>query len=146
MTNEVEIKDVQLVDMDGTIIPAKFHIWDADPDDSEMIKLSLVFSDRQLTKTDTDYFAALRSIRRELEEEGIKVNCYGASRNVYPSNMSLVMGAGKKAFKLVLGERTKTESLVSLFDSGPDVILATVEQQDAFFELWTESVSSKPWG
>jgi len=146
MPNEVEIKDVQLVQIDGRIIPAKFHIWDADPDDPEMIKLALVFSDRELTKTDTDYFAALRSIRRELEDEGIRVNCYGASKNVYPSNMSLVMGAGVKAFKLVIGERAKIDNLVSLFDSGPDVILSIVEEQDAFFELWTKSVSSKPWG
>jgi hypothetical protein len=145
MSNDVEIKDVQLVGGDGTIIRAKFHIWDADPDDFEMIKLSLVFSDRELTKTDTDYFAALRLIRRELEQEGIRVNCYGASKSVYPSPMSLSMGAGEKAFRLNLGEHARIKSLVSIFDTGPDVILSTIEEQDAFFESWTKSVSSKPW-
>lgn len=139
MPNAVEIKETQLIRADGAIIAAKFHIWDFDPSDPEMVKLSLVFSGRELTEIASDYYAALRAISLELEKEDIKINCYGASKNAHISGMSLSMGAGEKAFRLQLGEHAKIESLVSIFDSGPDVILSTVEEQDEFFNLWTKN-------
>jgi len=140
MSNEFETIDTQLIFADGSTIPAKFHVWDADPEDQSMIRLELELPDRHLTRTDTDYFAALRAIRRELEKEGLRISCYGASKNVYPSNMSLSMGAGEKAYRLKLGEHANPSDIVFIFDRGPDVMPATIEEQDRFFEEWTKSI------
>jgi hypothetical protein len=77
-------------------------------------------------------------IRRELEKDGIRLRCYGASKNVYPSRMSIEMGAGAQAYKMTMGQQAT--DLVSIFASGPDVEPATVDEQRAFFEAWGESL------
>jgi hypothetical protein len=141
MTDEFEEKDTTLISDNGHILPAKFRIWDVDPEDRDKVKISLVFAERQMVRSETDYFSALRSIRVELEKEGLKINCYGGSKNVYPTPMSLDMGAGANAFRWKLGEQPTAKDIVWIFDSGPDVIPATVEEQNAFFEQWTKSIT-----
>ena len=37
------------------------------------------------------------------EAAGFLLECYGASRTVYPSGMSLSMGGGRRAYRLALG-------------------------------------------
>jgi hypothetical protein len=135
-----EIKDVKLELPGGEIIPANFLVWEGAPEDPEMVKVSLQFNSREITSTDPDYFSALCSIRRVLEKENILVHCYGASRNVYPSPMSLDMGGGIKAYKLQMGTHGKLSDMVCIFDTGPDITPATLDEQKNFYNEWLASL------
>jgi len=134
----MEVQHIELLLSDGSVILAEMCIWEADPDNPHQVKLSLRFSGNEITKRDENFFFAMRSIRLELEREGMLLRCYGASRNVYPSAMSLDMGAGWKAYKLKLGQYGKLKDLVSIFDTGSDVEPVTVAEQENFYRQWCE--------
>jgi hypothetical protein len=139
---DMETQLVELLGVDGQRIQAEFIIWDADPDNPDNIKLALRFANRKVVFSADDYFSAMCSIRLELEQDGLLLNCYGASRNVRPSPMSIDMGAGEKAYRLKLGEQAHIVDLVSIFDSGPDVEPVTVDAQEAFFNSWIASLNA----
>ena len=89
-----------------------------------------------------DYFDALRQIRLNLDTERLIPFCYGASLNVFPSGMSRSMGSGLKAYRLTVGHPALTKDLVSIFDSGHDVIPASVANQKQYFDDWIQSFKS----
>ena len=137
---DVETQPVDVTLPDGTLVQGTFHIWEIAPEDSQNVRLGLSMLDNRIEKIEYDYFTAMQHIRLELEAEGIRLCCYGASKNVYPSPMSIDMGRGKKAYKLTMGQHAKTSDLVSIFDNGPDVEPATVDEQKAFREAWGASL------
>src|SRR5258706_11846194 len=111
MIYEPEIRLVELIHLDKRISSAEFLVWEFDPDNTAWIRLGLRFNGREIVVGHEDYFHAMQKIRLELEKDGILLNCYGASRNVYPSAMSIDMGAGHKAYRLTIGEHAKISSL-----------------------------------
>jgi len=133
MTDTYEITNTQVILQGDKIIPAEFHMWETT---AELVKLSLRFLDRDVTRIERTFWGALISIREELEKENTLINCYGCSKDVYPSGMSLDMGTGDKAIRLKMGQPTTQKDVVWIFDSGPDVIPATIKEQRAFFEAW----------
>ena len=134
-----DAKDVNLELPRGVIVPAKFLIWNEAPEDREMVKVSLQFNSREIASTAHDYFSAMCSIRRVLEKENGLLHCYGASRNVYPSGMCRDMGAGMKAYKMQMGSHARLSDLVCIFDTGPDISPATVDEQERFYKEWLAS-------
>ena len=124
---------------DNNIAPATLLMFDEAPDNPGLVKLTLHFNGQEISSVDDDYFSAMCAIRRVLEQEGALPCCYGASKNVYPSGMSRDMGAGVYAYKLTLGSPAKQADLVSIFDTGPDVVPATVAEQEDFFKRWSQS-------
>ena len=90
-----------------------------------------------------NYFHALCEIRRQLEETGWRPVCYGSSRNVYPSRMCCDMGQGLHAYRMTMGRPAVLEDLVGIFDSGPDVLPVSVEEQEAFREDWLRSLTGR---
>jgi hypothetical protein len=80
-----------------------------------------------------DFFEAFCGIRDQLAAHGFFPLCYGASRSVYPSGMCRDMGAGLIAYRLQ-GRRVRKGDEVNIFDTGPDVEVATVAAQRAFFD------------
>jgi len=103
--------------------------------------VELEFAGGRLEATsEEDFFSALATLREDLEAKGILLVCYGASKNVYPSPMSRSMGYGERAYRLKLGRRARSEDLVSIFESGPDVVPATLEEQEAYYEEWLNSL------
>jgi hypothetical protein len=98
--------------------------------------LVLTFRGRRYEASATDYFEALCHVRQELEGTGILLCCYGASLDVYPSGMCRDMSAGMKAYRLTKGSKPTRESLVGIFDSGHDVIPASVAAQKQHFDEW----------
>jgi hypothetical protein len=74
-----------------------------------------------------------------IEPKGYGVLCYGASLDVYPSSMILDFGPGYKAYKTRMGESTRREDLVYIFEWDASVIPATVEEQEAYHEKWHRS-------
>ena len=87
-----------------------------------------------------DYFAALQEVRRELENNGWLLNCYGASKNVWPSAMARDMGQGLQAYRVRMGEPGRRDDLVGIFETGEDVQPATVQEQAEFHRAWFESL------
>src|SRR5580765_7203016 len=136
MMLESEVLSVQLVHPDAQVSNAEFVVWEFDLDNPNWIRLALRFGTQEIIMSNEDYFHAMQEIRLQLEKDGIYLNCYGASRNVYPSAMSIDMGAGRKAYRHTIGEHAKISSLVSIFDSGDDVVLSTVAEQEQFYRDW----------
>jgi len=90
-----------------------------------------------------------RELRLELEAGGLLLECYRASRTMYPSGMSLEMGGGRRAYKLTLGQPGRLRDLVDVFATGPDVAPAPVEEQEAFDARWCASIGARGeryWG
>jgi hypothetical protein len=139
MIYEPEIRLVELIHLDKRISSAEFLVWEFDPDNTAWIRLGLRFNGREIVVGHEDYFHAMQKIRLELEKDGIYLNCYGASKNVYPSPMSIDMGAGHKAYRLIIGEHARISSLVSIFDSGNDVVLSTVAEQEQYYRDWQDN-------
>jgi hypothetical protein len=46
------------------------------------------------------------------------------------------MGEGLKAYRLKPGQMLRGEDLVGIFDTGPDVIPATISGQREYYEQW----------
>lgn len=138
-----EIKKVQILDTKTNIMDGKFIIYEESPNNEDLVLLKLQFNNKEYTKTDENLFNAILSIRKELEKEDFLMNCYGGSKQVYPSSMALSMGYGRKAYKLQLGQPAKTADLVDIFETDNDVIPATIEEQKTFYENWLKSILSK---
>ena len=138
-----EVKDVEVDLLGNKRIPARFLIWGGAPENPDMVKLTVQYNGKEITSTGSDYFSAMCSIRRVLEQEGGRLLCYGASKNVYPSGMSRSMGAARKAYKHTMGSQGKQSDLVCIFDAGPDMIPATVGEQEEFFQNWIKSLGSE---
>jgi hypothetical protein len=104
-------------------------------------QLRLIYDNAVFEAEEWDYFEALCKIRLQLEARGHIVACYGAARNVFPSGMARDMGAGLKAYRCHLGKAAQMADLVSIFESGPDLEVASVEEQHAFHQKWVASLS-----
>lgn len=138
-----ETKKVQILDSKTNIIDGKFIIYEESPNDEDLVLLELHFNNKKHTKTDENFFAAMIAIRKELEVENLLLNCYGASKQVYPSGMALNMGYGRKAYKLQLGQQAKTADLVDIFETADDVEPVTIEEQQSFYQKWLKSIVKK---
>lgn len=134
MSSETYPIEVQL--NDNHIAAGELVAWEEAPENRELVKLTLHFDGKEISGVADDYFAAMVAIRRVLEQEGALLRCYGASKNVYPPEMSRSMGSAVKAYKLTIGSQAKLADLVSIFDTGPDVVPATVAEQQDFFDQW----------
>jgi len=125
---------IRLIHRDGRIADATVTYGD------ESYRLMLEFKGIEYHETAQDIFDAFGKIRMKLEMIGYRPLCYGAALNCYPSPMSSDMGGGVKLYRLTLGEHGKTKNLVFIFDSEPDLKPVTVEEQNAFYEQWLESL------
>lgn len=105
-------------------------------------KYNLTFSARgqEFVGSGDDLFDAFCEVRSKLQSIGLIPFCYGASLDVYPSRMSREMAGGGRAYRLTLGKPASRDDLVDIFDSGPDVMPASVENQREFFNDWLASL------
>jgi hypothetical protein len=136
-------KTVLLSMVTGSTVAGRFEVWEEDPEDEDLVRLSLQFKGHEITRSSDNLFFALNEIRLALQSLGAIPHCYGASKEVYASPMILSMGAGENAYKLRLGIPAKTEDLVNIFDSGPGMTPVDVEEQEQFYALWLQSLQSK---
>ena len=135
LQREIIIVDATGVKMPATISGDVRH-WSEDGFSRRECRITLRYERGEVHGVGTDFFNAFCRIREQLAGSGIYPVCYGASRNVYPNGMSRSMGAGLKAYRLQMGRQAEQEDLVHIFDSGPDIELATVEAQKAFADGW----------
>lgn len=83
-----------------------------------------------------DMFEALVRLRRQLEPEGWAIAVQGARRDAYPSGMARDMGGGFRTYLLRPGRKASVSDLVDTLADAPVALLATVDEQRAFFEAW----------
>ena len=83
------------------------------------------------------FFEAFCGIRDQLATKGFFPLCYGASRCVYPSGICRDWSAGLIAYRMEMGKAVSRGSVVNIFDTGPDVEVATVAAQRAIFSEWS---------
>jgi hypothetical protein len=135
------IQAVQVLLPDGGRVMGEFRIWEEAPEDQDAVRLELRLDDRELAATTEDgFFEALAALRKQLEPEGFRLECYGCSRRVYPSAMARSMGYGEKAYRLEIGRPAKSADLVSIFDTGPEVEPATLADQAQYYRDWLGSL------
>lgn len=136
-----QIYSVPVLLPSGESLAGELRIWEQAPESPDAVLLELWFDERRLRATaEEGFFEALSSIRKELESEGIRLGCYGCSRNVFPSPMIRSMGYGEKAYRLKMGRPARLEDLVSIFDSGQDVDPATLAEQEKYYRDWINSL------
>jgi hypothetical protein len=104
--------------------------------------LTLTHQGRVHTAEASDYFEALCRVREVLEQDGARLLCYGASRDVYPSGMARDMGSGLRAYRTSMGHRASGSDLMDIFATGPDVQPATVEEQRRYRDEWLVSIGA----
>ena len=104
-----------------------------------LCRVSFNYRGRSIEASSSDYFEAFSQIRLQLEREGLIPFCYGSSLNVFPSGMCRDMGSALSAYKLVAGRAPERTDLVKIFESGHDVIPASVANQKAFYSNWIQS-------
>ncbi|RYG86037.1 MAG: hypothetical protein EON58_22210 [Alphaproteobacteria bacterium] len=104
--------------------------------------LSFLVRGERIEASADDFFEAFCHIRRQLETDSLIPFCYGASLNVYPSRMSRQMASGTVAYVLTPG--VSAETRVHIFDCGPDVMPASVDNQKGFYADWLSSLRVRP--
>jgi hypothetical protein len=141
MSQPAEVYPVSVIAPGGGRLSGEFWVWEEDPEDPEKLRLELHFAERVIVARSRDsLFDALISVRREMEGEGLLLACYGCSRNVYPSRMSLDMGSGDKAYILEMGRKGRAKDMVSIFETGPEVIPVTLAEQEENHRNWLASL------
>lgn len=105
-------------------------------DDHGLIKMLLEYEGIRIEAEDRYPFFCLVKLRLELERKSLKILCYGAKQNVYPSGMSAI---GYLAYEYELGHQAT--KLVNIFDPIKDVNeISTVAEQKLFRETWLQSL------
>src|SRR5690349_1840919 len=94
---EVEEHEVVVLLPSGSMQMGRLRVEERSDD---TLSLSFQYGDRVVTGTGPECWSALCALRRDLEQDGSRLVCYGASRNVYPSGMSRDMGRGDHAYRL----------------------------------------------
>jgi hypothetical protein len=101
-----------------TVISLEFYL-----DEIELASISI---------TSNSNFVAMQHLRIHLEHQGILLLCYGASLDCHEQ--------GGMLYRLKLGEGQLRERF-NLWSEGPDLIPATVEQQNSYFQKWLASIN-----
>ena len=81
---------------------------------------------------------ALRAMRRDVEEHGVRLLVNGCRRTVYHSDRTI-----RTAYLLTLGRPWRAQDLVDIFAPAPPDTWATVADQEAHHNEWLASLL--PW-
>jgi hypothetical protein len=91
-------------------------------------------------ESDVLYYC-MRKLHGALDSRNMKLLCNGFRYDVHPSGMSISMGQGIKAYKLVMGQ-PGTE-LLNIFDATDRLdLIGTVEDQKKYYEEWMKSLQT----
>ena len=96
----------------------------------------------KFSRKSNDYFGAFNMIRRELEKKQIRLLCWGARKDVWPSGMQRDMGAGLTAYQLLEGGVNNPDAR-SIFDYAAAETIGTVDEQQQNAEKWYQAARVK---
>lgn len=94
----------------------------------------------KMAESKENLFDALRKLRIEFERSDVRLYCFGASENVYPSPMQESMGSAVLAYKTYLGKQAYSKDIVNIFDVDDSVNPSTVKEQEFFHKKWLDSL------
>jgi hypothetical protein len=137
-------RTIRLSDEGGSALPAALvcaaRYWSEDGFSHRRCVIALRCDRCEVAGEGPDFFDAFCRVREALAAHGLVPLCYGASRNVYPSNMARDMGDGLKAYRMRPGCPAAREDLVAIFNEGPGVEPASVEEQRECWKAWLRSL------
>jgi hypothetical protein len=133
-------KEVILVSNDNNRFKADLVIYEEAPEDEEMVLLELNINGEIHKYKSDNCYSALQDMRVHLEEQGIRVLCNGAARNVYPSPMQQSMGVGRMAYKNYLGQQARMKDVVDIFDYDEGLDFVVIDEQAKFHDEWLKSL------
>jgi len=97
----------------------------------------------EITVTDFDAFDAFCRIRERIEVSGWRAICYGASQNCWPGGFCRSMAYGLKVYRLTMNRPATMNDVLETFETGLDVVPATVKEQADYYQRWIESQKSR---
>lgn len=122
----------------GLITEEKLLLYESSVEDA--VKIVLLFNGAKYVAESENYFAALISIRKQVESNGILLMCNGTAKNIYPSPMSLSMGTGRKAYITRMGQQAFNKDLVDIFDYVEGFEHCSIQEQEEYHRSWLESL------
>ena len=138
-----EVRNIELEKSDGSRVEATLTFWTESPGDPKLVELYLETEAAAYSVIERDFWAALVGLREILEPQGLRPVVYGASRNTTPSDKSRESGYGMHVYRMTPGRLAVRDDLVHIFDTGPDVDPALIEEQQAFAERWFDSLQPR---
>jgi hypothetical protein len=118
-----------------TLFDLILRVKESEEDDIVSIEIKC---DEFATKVEDEYcYTALQKLRRLLFLQGVDICCYGAKKNVHPSPLMMY---SSKAYLLTMGKQAKMDDIVEIFDSCELDEIATVEEQNLFYQEWIRSL------
>jgi hypothetical protein len=91
------------------------------------------------TSTGSDPFEALRALRRQLDNEGIRVGLAGALPNAWASGMQRDMGEGRSVYLLEIPRSAGRPPTAGTLDAVSCDRVGSVADQDEFQRRWRAS-------
>ncbi len=141
-------REINLVDTAGKCRPATISLSTHHRSEGGFSRrecnIHLVSEELNIHASAFDYFDAFCRIREQLAAHGFYPLCYGASRSVYPSSLCRDMSEGLIAYKHRVGTAVRPEDQVNIFDTGPEVEVATVAEQQAFYLAFISAFIKEP--
>lgn len=98
----VEKRLIKLMKPDNSIVNAELFLYEEAED---MVLIEIEIDGNKSSFQHDNFFLSLFDLRKKLESENIQILCNGAAENVYPSQMQLSMGTGRKAYFQDIGKR-----------------------------------------
>ena len=132
---------LELVSADGVSIPATAYVSTTPIPGSVWrdVVVRVEWSSGEAAGTGCDAFDALRAVREQLAAPGLVPRCFGACRNFVMSPMASQMGSGLVGHLVQLGHPAG-KGMAGTFDTGPDMDLASIAEQEAFKDAWFGSL------
>lgn len=111
--------------------------WSRDlVDGRDQYTIRLTKGGQVVTGVGSDMFEALVELRRKFESKGWLIAVQGSRRDAYPSGMARDMGGGERIYVLRRGMPAKLDDLVDTLAAADPSQLATVEEQEQYWEDW----------
>jgi hypothetical protein len=132
--------DLELLDPSGGVVHARVEVdcrdWSEGGFRKTEVSLKVRWAGGAVSGVDRNYHASLCRVREQLARLGLTPRCYGACRNFVVSGMGMDMALGAKGYLVRLDQPVRMSDLVDIFQSGPEMDLASVADQAAFKEEW----------
>lgn len=143
-----EEHSITLLARDGAEHPAQVVLEYGDGAEGGLaaheVRITLTWSGGLTAAVAGAFFSAFVRIREHLLRDGLTPRCYGACRNLVLSGMSADMMRGLGGYLVKLGAPRGAGPFVRIFESGPEMDLATPQEQAEYKEAWRASLRRLP--
>jgi hypothetical protein len=124
------------------LVPATVRLgcrdWSEDNSRKTECRINLNWAGGVVEKIDWNFFASFKRVREQLYLYDLLPICYGASKRVVLSRMSIDMSLGLQVYTVSEGGLL-CHSTVHIFNSGDDVEPVSVECQEQFQDDWRKT-------